>query len=168
MDYRMMSLEWEGFTVEHLDKLKEETAVLLERATVTEQPSSSKADYTLRNKQKYGRIYIENSVQSYEFVVATFGGAPPLGKLPILIPDSQIGCEPVNVSQPNPNPNYERKVVVVRRGECSFLMKALNAKRFNASALIIVNTEDILEPPASGSKAFCRLSHHTSSSRLLI
>ena len=158
MDYRMMTLEWEGFTAEQLAKLKEETSALLARATVTEQPSSSKADYTLRNKQKYGRIYIENSVQSYEFVVATFGGAPPLGKLPILIPDSQIGCEPVNVSQPNtnpnpnhPNPNYERKVVVVRRGECSFLTKALNAKRFNASALIIINTEDILEPPASGS-----------------
>ena len=150
MDYRMMSLEWEGFSTEHLAKLKEETASLIAKATVTEQLSSSKADYALRNKQKYGRIYIDNSVQSYEFVVATFGGAPPLGKLPILIPDSVIGCESMNESQPNPNLNYERKVVVVRRGECSFLTKALNAKKFNASALIIVNTEDILEPPASG------------------
>ena len=142
----MMTLEWEGFTAEDMAKLKAESAQLLAKATVVEVPN--KEDQNLRNKQKYGRIYIENAVQSYEYVVATFGGPPPTGKLPVIIPESILGCESANESYPNLN--YERKTIIVRRGQCSFLTKALNAKRFNASALIIVNTEDTLEPPASG------------------
>lgn len=146
MDFRMMTLEWEGFTVENMVKLKNEASALFARATVTEQPN--KEEYNLRNKQKYGRIYIENSVQSYEFVVATYGGPPPTGRLTVVLADSVVGCEAANKF--HPQINYQQNVLLLRRGECSFLTKSINAKRFNASVLIIANTEDSLEPAASG------------------
>lgn len=39
---------------------------------------------------------------------------------------------------------------MIRRGTCSFLTKAINVHKLNASALVIVNTEDRLESPSSG------------------
>lgn len=146
MDFRIMTLEWEGFTNDHVLRLKEEISTLLARATVTEAPD--KDAIIQRSKLKYGRIFIENAVQSFEFVPASFGGPPPIGKYPMMVPESVLGCESVNESFPSLN--YQQKAVFVRRGECSFLTKALNAKRFNASLLVIVNTDDSLEPPASG------------------
>ncbi len=41
-------------------------------------------------------------------------------------------------------------VLAVKRGHCSFMRKALYAASRNASALIIVNTEDRVDAPASG------------------
>lgn len=67
-----------------------------------------------------------------------------IGKFKVDIPTSIYGCKSEDVI------NYEGTVLVVQRGECTFLSKATFAKSCNASALIIVNSEDRLDAPSSG------------------
>lgn len=46
--------------------------------------------------------------------------------------------------------NYHKKLLIVQRGNCTFLEKALNALKSGAKALAIINTEDRIESVASG------------------
>lgn len=45
---------------------------------------------------------------------------------------------------------YEESIVVMRRGECSFLQKALHATHGGAEAVVIVNSERSLLHMGSG------------------
>lgn len=165
MDYRIMNMDWEGVAEESIAALKERAAALYLRAVVKDEPL--KANFDERNKLKYGRIYVPGAVQSFEFVTASFGGSPPLGALEVfLAPPPYFGCNAsdfavhgVGVST---NPDADAavaasapglltgRVLVVQRGVCSFLQKALLAIALNATALIVCNNEDRLDSPASG------------------
>lgn len=142
MDYHLMSLEFDGITDNEIVKLKDMVNKLIIDATVI--PEEEKVDLSERNKLTYGRIYLSDSVQSYEYKSASFGGSPPIGKVELFIPTPEFGCDN------NTDVNYTGKLLVVKRGNCTFLEKALNAKKQNASALLIVNSEDRLDSPASG------------------
>lgn len=67
-----------------------------------------------------------------------------LGKFKVEIPSSIYGCNDEDIT------NYEGTILILKRGECSFLNKADFAKKYNASGLIIVNSEDRLDAPSSG------------------
>jgi hypothetical protein len=142
MDFQIMEMDWPDFTPEMLKKLKDKIKVLLEMATVVEIPENP--DLELRKKQKYGRVYIENGVQSFEFNLASFGGVPPIGKQQLVLSHNLIECNSSHTT------NYHKQFVLAMRGNCTFLEKALNALSNNATGMIVVNTEDKLESPASG------------------
>ena len=144
MDFRMMAIEWDGVTNEEITKLKDEIASMILLATVVEE--EVRPELAERGKLAYGRVYIPDSVQSHEYILGSFGSFPPIGKHKLEIPSSVYGCEAENVT----NVDYQGSMIAVMRGNCSFLAKALNAKRFNAGGIIMVNNEDRLESPASG------------------
>ena len=144
MDFRMMSIEWDGVTNDEINKLKDEIASMIIKATVIEE--EVRPELLERTKLAYGRVYIPNSVQSFEYILGSFGSFPPVGKHKLEIPSPEFGCESDDVT----NIDYQGSVIAVMRGNCTFLAKALNAKRFNAGGIIIVNNEDRLESPASG------------------
>lgn len=147
MDYRLMEIEWEGVTKDEITKLKDAVAALVIAATVTEEVP--KIDLSERNKLGYGRVYLEDSVESYEYSLASFGKPPPIGKQQIVALPSVLGCRE-EYSSLDTDVDYSGKTLVVQRGNCTFLSKAQHAKALNASGLIIVNTEDRLESPSSG------------------
>lgn len=45
---------------------------------------------------------------------------------------------------------YQNKILIIGRGNCTFLEKAQHAHRAGAAVLAIVNTEDKVEAVASG------------------
>lgn len=142
MDFQMMSIEFDGITKDEITRLKDEIASMIIKATVVEEVV--RPELSERSKLTYGRVYIPDAVQSFEYVVASFGGVPPIGKQKLSIPESIYGCETDGVE------NYLGNVIAVMRGNCSFLLKAQNAKKHGAGGIIVVNTEDRLEPPSSG------------------
>jgi hypothetical protein len=142
MDFRMMQMDFDNISDEEIMRLKDEVASLIIKATVVEEVI--RPELAERGKLTYGRVYMEDSVQSFEFMLASFGGPPPIGRFKLDIPDSPYGCEA------NEGTNYEGNVVLIKRGECTFLAKAKIAKDANASALLVVNNVDRLESPASG------------------
>lgn len=144
MDFRMMAIEWDGVTAEEITRLKDEIAAMVILATVVEVPV--RPELADREKLSYGRVYLPDSVQSHEYILGSFGTFPPIGKHKLEIPESVFGCESDNIT----DLNYQGSILAVKRGNCSFLAKALNAKRFNAGGIIMVNNEDRLESPASG------------------
>jgi hypothetical protein len=145
MDFQLMSMDWEGITKEEISRLKDEIASMIIRATVADEPAT-RPEILERAKLTYGRVYMPDSVQSYEYLQASFGGPPPVGRFKLEIPEHIEGCE----TSADRHIDYHGSVVAVLRGNCTFLTKATNAKNFNASALIVVNTEDRLESPSSG------------------
>jgi hypothetical protein len=81
MDYQLMSMEWD-MPMDKVTALKDLAAALFIKAVVVDEVTKPGLD--LRKKLKYGHIYVEDSVQSHEFTVASFGGSPPQGKLQIM------------------------------------------------------------------------------------
>lgn len=142
MDFHIMSMDWKDFKKEMTSTLKDKIKELLELATVVEEPS--RPELAIREKLHYGRLYLPMGVQSLEFNMASFGGPPPLGTIKLEMSKSLIEC---NSSQTT---NYNGNAVLVMRGNCTFLEKALNAKSNNASGMLVVSTEDTLDSPASG------------------
>ena len=144
MDFRIMEFDWKTITSDDINRLKVRIATLLEEATVIE--DIRMPELNERRHLKYGRIYLQNSVQSFEYLTASFGGSPPLGLFPIHI----NSIENLNLCDLIPNLDLTGKVLIIKRGNCTFLTKALNAWKLNASVLIIVNNEDHLDSPSSG------------------
>lgn len=153
MDYRIMVMDWEGVSEEAVNALKERAAALYLRAIVPEEVEQP--NYDERAKLKYGRLYVPGAVQSFEYVTASFGGAPPRGVMQVaLAPPPYFGCD---ISDFAASDSVEAtagmltgQLLVVRRGTCSFLQKALVARHLNASALVVCNHEDRLDALASG------------------
>ncbi len=142
MDYQLMIMEWD-MPEEKVKLLKDRAAAMYIKAIVTEEVKRPELD--TRKKLKYGRMYLDNSVQNYEYVLASFGGPPPIGKMQLKMERSAFGCEADDLGD-----DHEGHIVFVKRGNCTFLEKAALAKRKNAAALIVVNHEDKLESPSSG------------------
>eukprot|EP01038_Epipyxis_sp_PR26KG_P008518 gene8518-11515_t len=142
MDFRIMSIEWENFTEEDGKRLKDVINKMIIQATVVEE--AAKPDFSERNKLSYGRVYLEDSVQSYEFVTASYGGAPPIGKVSFIVSSPLDGCDNTT------SYNYTNNILLVERGNCTFLEKSILAKKNGAIGLIIANNEDRLDSPSSG------------------
>ena len=141
MDYRMMIIDWDMKEFE-VEKLKTKVDELLKVASITK--TNVVVDNSERKLLKYGKFIIENSVQSYEYISASFGTYPPIGGYEIIVSEPYDGCEI------NANLNLTESIYIVKRGNCSFLTKATNAKKMNAKILLIVNNVDNLESPSSG------------------
>ncbi|KAJ1416778.1 hypothetical protein B484DRAFT_454184 [Ochromonadaceae sp. CCMP2298] len=163
MDFQLMQIEWD-ISDEEVGALKIEVAALVVAATVpeeVEQPEQKE-----RDRLTYGRVYLPNAVQSFEYVSASFGGPPPVGRQRLQIPRGLVGCPketevgegaPGEVNEGAPGEeveveevDYQGSIVIAQRGRCTFLSKALHALHLNASGLIVVNSEDRLESPSSG------------------
>ena len=152
MDFQLMEMEWTDFNPDKLKVLKEKIKVLLEMATVHEDPVDPELE--LRRGLHYGRIYLNHGVTSYDFHTASFGGFPEMGWRDLDLAPNLYACDPAPAETSNevsqPVHNFQRRVVLVYRGNCPFVEKALNMLRQNASAMIIINTEDKVESPSSG------------------
>lgn len=145
MDFNMLDMEIdEDDRVDgEFIKLQELIPELIARATVTVEPP--KPEYEERNKLRNGRVYSPTFVQSFEYALASFGSPPPVGTLDAYFPEDDYGC-----SFGESGITLTNQVVVVKRGSCTFLEKAVQAHKANASVLLIVNNEDRLESPSSG------------------
>ena len=145
MDFQLMELEWR-ISKEELNSLRDKITELLALATITEvAPVSTNHD---RETLKYGRLVVPNGVQSFEFMLASFGGKVPWGPQQLCLPDDFYGCQ--SKGAPNQEGNVSDCVHVVARGGCSFLSKAQVAKALGASGVVIVNSEDKIEAYSSG------------------
>ena len=145
MDFQLMSMDWNGITAEEIAKLKNEISALIIRATIPDEPITS-PEVIERSKLTYGRVYMQDAIQSFEYVLGSFGGYPPIGRFSLQIPQDIYGCD----YNSNEDHDFKGDVIAIMRGNCTFLTKAINAKKYNASAIIVVNTEDRLESPSSG------------------
>lgn len=109
MDFQLMELDW-GLSKQEISLLRDRISELLVEATVEELP------FMERNKERdalrYGRIYIPNAVQSFEFLLASFGGHTPVGPVHLCLADSEDGC-----LAPLPDTSYEGCLYIIR---CSY------------------------------------------------
>lgn len=162
MDFRIMQMEWDGFSEEDSKSLQTRIAELIEVAKMPDElpPDPNLAE---RNKLKYGRLYTKNSVQSFDYAIASFGCThPPIGpkKLFIMEKPNEFGCIDlsVNITEVHAESatelagNYENTYIVVKRGMCSFLQKAqfVKSNYRSASGMIVINNVDQVESPSSG------------------
>lgn len=161
MDFRIMQMEWDGFSDDNVSTLKTRIAELIE---IAKMPDELPPDPNLlaRNKLKYGRLYTKNSVQSFDYAIASFGWPyPPIGpkKLFVVEKPNEFGCvDPTaNIAEIHAANavefanTYENTYIVVKRGMCSFLQKAQYVKSNyrEASGLIVINSADQVESPSS-------------------
>eukprot|EP01034_Spumella_vulgaris_P022410 gene22410-28534_t len=140
-----MEIDWDSVTKDEISRLKDSIASLLIQATVPEE--TAPVDFSDRHKLVYGKIYLHDSVQSYDYSLASFGRIPPIGKQQLVLLPNEYGC---GKSENYADQDYSGKTLLIKRGECTFLVKAQNAKAMNAAGLVVVNTEDRLESPSSG------------------
>lgn len=143
MDFQIMSMDWgEGFGKDAVARLKEKIAQLYELATVPQE--TTRPELEERKKLVYGRLYLPHGVQAMEYAQGSFGGPPPVGAVALRLSNTTLECDAVE------GLDYGGDFVLARRGNCTFLQKALLAKAHNAAGLIIANTEDSLDHPSSG------------------
>eukprot|EP00981_Chlorochromonas_danica_P002979 scaffold601_cov170-Ochromonas_danica.AAC.40 len=142
MDFQIMSMDWEGFGKDNVTRLREKIAQLYDLATVPQE--TSRPELEDRKKLVYGRLYLPHGVQAMEYALGSFGGPPPVGAVALRLSNTTLECEAVD------GLDYGGDFVLARRGNCTFLQKALLAKAHNAAGLIIANTEDRLDHPSSG------------------
>jgi hypothetical protein len=142
VDYQTMEMDW-NMNEDEILKLKKKVQFIITNATENFVDENSLLKD--RNKLSYGRIYIENGVQSFEYLKASFGGTEPIGPMEAVISDTTYGCNTTI-----PEFDLHDKILIVMRGECSFLNKSTFAMSHHARGLIIVNHEDRLESPSSG------------------
>lgn len=147
MDFQIMLMDWNEFNQDDVKKLKDKILDMIKTATIIEEPK--RPDLDERSKLRYGRLYINEFVQSFEYVIASFGAPPPLGAFPLVLA-SQQEYVPLDGCVLPTNLNLTNKFFVIQRGNCTFLTKALAAHNANAAALIVVNNEDQIESPSSG------------------
>lgn len=174
MDFSLMMMEWDDVTEEEIDIFKKKQEELL---VIALKPPPPREDTTFLDKRKklvYGRIYLPDGPQSFEFVTASFGSSQmPIGPHQFIInyqPASSLkvntlsdigesvpaldniltaltpetaGCVPYDRS-------LSGKILIVRRGLCSFLEKSKLAHASNASAMVVVNSDNSLESISSG------------------
>lgn len=143
MDYRIMLMEWD-ISEDDVKRLREACETLAHKSIVVEKTLDPA--FEERKGLRYGRLYIPNAVQSFEYVTASMGGYPPMSAQEMVLSEApHYGC-----TVPENNLDLTNKIYVIQRGECTFLVKAKIANALNASILIIVNSEDQLESPSSG------------------
>ena len=87
-DFSIMSWDWE-MPQDDINRLREYVKLLIAQATVPEQDESKEKEYNERGKLTYGRMYIANAVQSFEYTLASFGVPPP----PMLTMEMVLGMK---------------------------------------------------------------------------
>lgn len=142
VDFQLMQMDCD-ITDAQIEAIKKKAAILQEQATIKE--VATRPEYAERKGLKYGRLYIPNAVQTFDFMVGSFGTYPPIGPIEVVIADNTHGC-----NMTNGDVDLTGKMYVVMRGECTFLEKGHVAVAANATALAIINTEDVLESASSG------------------
>jgi len=148
MDFQMMMMEWDNVTQEEIDYFKEVVdryIILAIQAYQENEGATEVVDYYERDQAKHGRFVLADAVQSFEFIQGSFGARPPIGPREIVLADPVEAC-----SVPDKSDKYKGKIVVAIRGICPFLIKTEFAFAGNADGVLIVNTEDVLEPVSSG------------------
>ena len=96
-DFSIMSWDWE-MPQEDISRLKDHINVLIIKATIPEQDDSKDKALKERKKLVYGRIYMIDGVQSFEYSLASFGSPPPVGRMQLAMSDdvgNEDGCAPV-------------------------------------------------------------------------
>ena len=144
MDFRLLTLET-NMTEDDMNNLKTKIAELLVIATIQE-PPKERPELQDRLKLNYGRMYITGFVQSFEYLLGTFGRSPDIGWYDMVLADPDDGCLPYSDN----NSSLTNKIYVVKRGNCTFMNKATLAAYANASVLLVVNNQDRVESFASG------------------
>ena len=144
MDFRLLMLET-SMSDDDMNKLKAKIAELLVIATIKE-PPKERPELQDRLKLNYGRMYVTGFVQSFEYLLGTFGKSPDLGLHDMVLADPDDGCLPHSDN----NSSLSNKIYVVKRGNCTFMTKATLAAYANASVLLVINNQDRVESFASG------------------
>ena len=87
-------------------------------------------------------MHVDGSPSSFQFKKARFSGSLPLKSFEITFASNAHGCSPVK--------NAKGTLLVVQRGECTYLEKAIAADAGGAAGLVVVNTDngDLFEMPA--------------------
>lgn len=96
-DFSIMSWDWE-MPQEDINRLKDHINILIIKATIPEQDDSKDKALKERKKLVYGRIYMVDGVQSFEYSLASFGSSPPVGRMQLAMSDdvgNEDGCAPV-------------------------------------------------------------------------
>jgi hypothetical protein len=221
MDFRIMEMEWtdEGMQASQLSALQAVVSKYYQQAKDAASAEVAPVINKERAKLNYGKIVLPHSVQSFEFVTASFGGTVPRGLHRVQLDDyPHYGCrasgdgssgdrahaggdseddtgsssssldllrasfdeelseeamresellkiydilekdtmtpgaraQAASQKHVGSDLDLSSKVFVVRRGDCSYLEKAMYAVERNATALIIVNHADRIDAPASG------------------
>jgi hypothetical protein len=148
MDFHLLEIDYQ-LSKEDIQLLKDKINELVTLATISDAPPPvvNKERETLR----YGRIYLPHAVQSYEYILASFGSSPPLGPQSLCISDDFYGCESTIDNSNTSSTKYTNCFMVVGRGECTFLQKATIAHSIHhAKGLIIINNQDRIEAYSSG------------------
>ena len=91
----------------------------------------------------YGFVYFEGSPVRYEYFRATFGGPVSCGTYPLALAAKDnasdpfpLGCQPLS---PEAAAAVKGHLLVVWRGNCSFVDKATHAQAAGVAGLIVVN-----------------------------
>jgi hypothetical protein len=92
----------------------------------------------------HGHVYIRGSVNPLQFFRATWGGLIPCGSRDFAIPIDPFGCTPLPLTNTASSSQLLGRYVFVRRGICSFTVKALNMQRAGAAGIAILNIDDSL------------------------
>ena len=83
---------------EDINRLKDHINMLVIKATIPEHDESKDKALKERKKLVYGRIYMIDGVQSFEYSLASFGLPPPVGRMQLAMSDdvgNEDGCAPV-------------------------------------------------------------------------
>ncbi|CAM9587726.1 unnamed protein product [Discosporangium mesarthrocarpum] len=175
MDLRLMGLNPEE--IEAVKKKSDELRVEREITATRLHPLLEK-----RNSLSYGRLFLDGSLSSFEFYLASFGPPAPLHDAPLVWADPRDACSSLADQHARPSAqlgpptvavagdqgvggeedgagalgqlgqqqDLSEQFVLALRGSCSFVDKANNLAGRNASAVIVVNSdEDLFRVSAS-------------------
>ena len=144
MDYQIMEMDWPNPTPEEVDKLRETAGAYLVKAMQAYMPEAIKdGSLVERNSLNFGRFVMAGGVHSFDYLSASFGGRPPFGSKQIRFADPLDACSELIG-------DYASSIIITKRGNCTFLVKAEMAQAAGAATLAIVNHEDVLESVSSG------------------
>lgn len=121
------------------------------RATSIEERVSSKLNFDSHNESTWGRLYLQGfpGHNGMQYFRAHFGSEPPLHHVKFVLANPSTYCrdndeEERSVGKSNdlsPSTFDVDTILVVKRGDCTFVEKSQRAKDVGAGGLLIVNNE---------------------------
>ena len=159
MDFQMMQFDWPDMTAERVDRFIEvaQKYATIAIANAAKEEQEVGTDFSERDTLRFGRLVIPGAVRSYEFMMGSFGARAPLGPRELVLGSPEDGCPVDDVDDPSIIPEklektdtYKDKIILIKRGKCTFLRKAEFAHAHGAAGVLVVSDVDHLEPPSSG------------------
>lgn len=86
------------------------------------------------SKHSYGHLVVDGAIEGFELFRAAFGSLLPCGAYPLISARDSFFCG-------NETGDVHGKLVLARRGNCSFFDKAVRALEGGAAGLVIVNNQ---------------------------